>query len=83
MITPINRRTNALAGMVVHASASGLGVRSLTKFRAKFLWVHRQQLVGGKHPSGMQRIEPATPQEADDRQLTRLCAGLTKRCGGW
>jgi transposase len=43
------------------------------------LWVHRQQLVGGEHPSGMRRIEPATPQEADDRQLTRLRATLTKK----
>jgi len=43
------------------------------------LWVHRQQLVGGKHPSGMRRIEPATPQEADDRQLTALRAKLTKK----
>lgn len=43
------------------------------------LWVHRRQLVGGKHPCGMRRVQPATPQEADDRQLTALRAKLTQK----
>ncbi len=43
------------------------------------LWVHRQQFLEGKHPLGLRRIEPPTPQEADDRQLTALRARLTKK----
>jgi transposase len=43
------------------------------------LWVHRQQLLDKKHPLGLRRIEPPTPQEADDRQLTALRARLTKK----
>ena len=29
------------------------------------LWVHRQDFVGGKHPLGVRRIQPPTPQEAE------------------
>ena len=43
------------------------------------LWVHRQQFLEGKHPLGLRRIQPPTPQEADDRQLTALRARLTKK----
>ena len=44
------------------------------------LWVHRQQFLDGKHPPGLRRIEPPTPQEADDRQVDRLaCAADEKR----
>lgn len=43
------------------------------------LWVHRQQFRGGKHPLGLRRVQPPTPQEADDRQLTALRARLTKK----
>jgi transposase len=43
------------------------------------LWVHRQQFLDGKHPLGVRRIQPPTPQEADDRQLTALRARLTKK----
>jgi transposase len=43
------------------------------------LWVHRQQFLDKKHPLGLRRIEPPTPQEADDRQLTALRARLTKK----
>jgi transposase len=43
------------------------------------LWVHRQQFLDKKHPLGLRRIEPPTPQEADDRQLTTLRARLTKK----
>ncbi len=43
------------------------------------LWVHRQHFVDGKHPLGMRRVQPATPQEADDRQVTALRARLTKK----
>jgi transposase len=43
------------------------------------LWVHRQQFLEGKHPLGLRRIEPPTPQQADDRQLTALRARLTKK----
>lgn len=43
------------------------------------LWVHRQQFLGGRHPLGLRRIQPPTPQEADDRQLTALRARLTKK----
>jgi len=42
-------------------------------------WVHRQQLAGGKHTSGLRRIEPPTAQQAEDRQLTTLRATLTKK----
>jgi len=43
------------------------------------LWVHRQQFLDGKHPLGLRRIQPATAQEADDRQITALRARLTKK----
>jgi transposase len=43
------------------------------------LWVHRQQFLEDKHPLGLRRVRPATPQEADDRQLTALRARLTKK----
>jgi transposase len=43
------------------------------------LWVHRQQFLEGKHPLGLRRVEPPTPQQADDRQLTTLRARLTKK----
>ena len=43
------------------------------------LWVHRQQFLEGKHPLGLRRIQPPTPQEADDRQLTMTRARLTKK----
>jgi len=43
------------------------------------LWVHRQQFLEGKHPQGLRRIQPPTPQQADDRQLTALRARLTKK----
>ena len=43
------------------------------------LWVHRQQFLDGKHPLGLRRVQPPTPQEADDRQLTALRARLTKK----
>jgi len=43
------------------------------------LWVHRQQFLEGKHPLGLRRVEPPTPQQADDRQLTALRARLTKK----
>ncbi len=46
---------------------------------AHLLWVHRQQFLAGKHPLGLRRVQPPTPQEADDRQLTALRARLTKR----
>jgi transposase len=43
------------------------------------LWVHRQQFLDGKHPLGLRRVQPPTPQEADDRQITALRARLTKK----
>jgi transposase len=43
------------------------------------LWVHRQQFLEGKHPLGLRRVQPPTPQEAEDRQLTTLRARLTKK----
>jgi len=46
---------------------------------SRLLWVHRQQFLDGKHPLGLRRVQPPTPQEADDRQLTALRARLTKK----
>ena len=43
------------------------------------LWVHRQQFPDGKHSPEVRRIQPPTPQEADDRQLTALRARLTRQ----
>jgi transposase len=43
------------------------------------LWVHRQQFLAGKHPLGLRRVQPPTPQQADDRQITTLRARLTKK----
>ena len=43
------------------------------------LWVHRRQFLEGKHPFGLRRVQPPTPQEADDRQITALRARLTKK----
>jgi hypothetical protein len=37
---------------------------------AHTLWVHRQQFLDGKQPLGLWRVQPPTPQEADDRKLT-------------
>ncbi len=44
-----------------------------------WLWVHRQQFLEGKHPPGLRRVEPPTPPQASDRQLTALRARLTKK----
>jgi transposase len=46
---------------------------------AHLLWIHRQQFLEGKHPLGLRRIQPPTPQQADDRHLTALRARLTKK----
>jgi len=46
---------------------------------AHTLWVHRRQFLDGNHPLGLRRIQPPTPQEADDRQLTVLRARLTRK----
>jgi transposase len=46
---------------------------------AHLLWVHRQHFLEGKHPLGVRRVQPPTPTEADDRQLTALRARLTKK----
>jgi transposase len=43
------------------------------------LWVHRQQFLDGKHPLGLRRVVPPTPQQAADRQLTAVRAKLTKK----
>lgn len=43
------------------------------------LWVHRQQFLDGKHPLGLRRVVPPTPQQAEDRQLTALRSRLTKK----
>jgi transposase len=43
------------------------------------LWVHRQQFLEGKRPLGLRRVQPPTPQAADDRQITALRARLTKK----
>lgn len=48
-------------------------------YLSHLLWVHREQLAGGEHPSGLRRIEPATARQAADRQLTTLRATLTKK----
>ena len=42
-------------------------------------WVHRQQLLDGKQPLGLRRVEPPTPPQANARQLTALRARLTKK----
>jgi transposase len=46
---------------------------------AHLLWVHRQQFLDKKHPLGLRRIQPPTPQESEDRQLTILRARLTRK----
>lgn len=46
---------------------------------SQLLWVRRQQFLEGKHPLGLRRVQPPTAQEAADRQLTTLRAGLTKK----
>ena len=46
---------------------------------AHLLWVHRQQFLEGKQPLGLRRVQPPTPQEAADRQLTMLRAVLTRK----
>jgi len=43
------------------------------------LWVHRHQFLGGMRPLGLRRVQPPTPREADDRQVTALRARLTKK----
>jgi transposase len=34
------------------------------------LWVNRQRMLGGKRVQGVRRVCPASPQEAEDRQIT-------------
>ena len=46
---------------------------------AHLLWIHRQQFLQSQHPFGLRCIQPPTPQEAEDRQLTALRARLTKK----
>ena len=46
---------------------------------AHLLWIHRQQFLDGKHPLGLRRVQPPTPQEAADRQLSMLRAVLTRK----
>jgi len=36
------------------------------------LWVNRHRLLAGQRVEGVRRIQPPTPQEAEDRQLTAL-----------
>ena len=48
-------------------------------FLSNLLWINRQRLVDGKHPPEMRRIQPPTPQEAEDRQVTTFRAVLTKK----
>ena len=48
-------------------------------FLSNLLWINRQRLVDGKHPSEMRRIRPPTPLEAENRQVTTFRAVLTKR----
>jgi transposase len=36
------------------------------------LWVNRQRLLAGQRVEGVRRVEPATEQDAKDRQLTAL-----------
>jgi transposase len=43
------------------------------------LWVHRQDFLAGRRPAGLRRIEPPTPQQAADRQLTMFRARLTRK----
>jgi transposase len=46
---------------------------------AHLLWVHRQQFLDGKHPLGLRRVQPPTPPEAADRQLSMLRTLLTRK----
>lgn len=46
---------------------------------AHLLWIHRQQFLAGKHPLGLRRVQPPTPKEAEDRQLTTLRVVLTRK----
>jgi transposase len=66
----VTQPTSALKQKTDRRDASALG---------HLLWVHRQQFIEGKHPLGVRRIQPPTPQEADDRQITALRARLTKK----
>jgi len=46
---------------------------------AHLLWIHRQQFLDGRHPLGLRRVQPPTPQEAADRQLSMLRTRLTRK----
>ena len=43
------------------------------------LWVNRHRVAGGRQVPGMRRINPPTPQEAEDRQLTTMRQTLTQK----
>ena len=48
-------------------------------FLSNLLWINRQRLTGGQHPPEMRRINPPTPREAENRQLTTIRAVLSKK----
>ena len=39
---------------------------------SELLWVNRQRLLAGQKARGVRRVLPASPEEAEDRQLTSL-----------
>jgi len=48
-------------------------------FLSNLLWINRQRLAGGERAPGMRRINPPTPHEIENRQVTAMRQVLTKR----
>jgi len=48
-------------------------------FLSNLLWINRQRLAGGRRAPGMRRIDPPTPSEVENRQLTAIRQVLTKK----
>jgi transposase len=46
---------------------------------SEILWVNRRRLLDGQPLPKMRRIQPPTPRDAENRQITTLRAVLTKR----
>ena len=48
-------------------------------FLSNLLWLNRQRLAGGQRAPGMRRINPPSPEQAENRQLTAMRKVLTKK----
>jgi len=48
-------------------------------FLSNLPWINRQRLAGGRRAPGIRRVNPPTPSEAENRQLTAMRQVFTKK----